>query len=76
MPNKGSPTVTLRFEPELLALLDAEIDRTSGRRKGPPYTRSTWMRQAVIDKLRHAARSRGADAADLADLDAFPETGV
>lgn len=76
MANKGNPKVVVRFEPELLALVSAEVDRTNEKRRDQPFTLSAWLRQAAIDKLRHSARSRGASTADLAKLDAFPETGV
>ena len=74
--NKGNPRIILRMEPRLLELVTAEVERTNARRRGQPYTLSAWIRQAAIDKLKHTARSRGAAAADLAELDAFPETGV
>ncbi len=76
MPNKGNPRYVVRFEPRLLELMLAEIDITNARRKGPPFKVAQWIRQACIDKLKHAARSRRADLAELAELDAFPETGV
>lgn len=72
---KGSTIKPIRFEDDLLAAIAAEIERTNSRRKGRPFKFSQWVRQACIDKLKHSARSRGASAAELADLDAFPETG-
>jgi hypothetical protein len=74
--NKGNPRIILRCEPRLLELLALELERTNSRRKGRPFDRSAWIRQAMIDKLRHSARARGASTGELADLDAFPETGV
>jgi hypothetical protein len=74
--NKGNPRVILRMEPRLLALVAAEVERSKLHRKGQPHDRSTWIRQACIDRLKHSARSRGADSAELAELDAFPTNGV
>ena len=74
--NDGNPRVILRMPQKILDLVKAEVDRSKLHRKSGGFDRSSWIRQAVIDKLRHSARSRGASAADLADLDAFPETGI
>lgn len=75
--NKGKTVVPLRLSDELLALIADEVERSKlHRRKGQPFDRSSWIRQAIIDKLKHSARSRGASTDELAALDAFPETGV
>jgi hypothetical protein len=73
---KGNPRVIIRIEPELLRLIDVELQRSTQHRKGQPHNLSTWIRQACIDRLKHSARSRGARARDLADLSAFPDEGV
>ncbi len=74
--NAGNPRIIFRLEPELLDLLTAELERTNAYRKGRPFSQSAWIRQACIDKSKHSARSRGADLPELAELGAFPETGV
>jgi hypothetical protein len=74
---KGSPRVILRIEPQLLDLIQAEIERSRlHRRTGQPHNVSTWLRQAAIDRLKHSARARRASTADLANLNAFPDEGV
>jgi hypothetical protein len=74
--SKGNPRVILRVEPRLLALVQAEISRVNERRRAEPYELSSWVRQAMIEKLRHGARSRGGDGvAELAELEAFAEVG-
>jgi hypothetical protein len=74
--NKGNPRVIFRVEQRLLDLIGLELERANARRRGQPFDRSAWMRQAIIDKLKHGARSRGGSIEELRDLDVFPETGT
>lgn len=66
----------MRFPPNLLELVEAEVERTNANRKGVPYELGQWIRQACIEKLRHSARSRGIKDPELAELDSFPTTGL
>jgi hypothetical protein len=74
MPTKGNDRKVIRFAPELLDVIKAELDRRGQKGEKPDFAR--WVRQACIDKLKHAARSRGASTAELAELDAMPTTGL
>jgi hypothetical protein len=75
MPTKGNPRVIVRMERALLDAIAFEIERTNRNRKGPPYELSSWLRQAALDKLLHAARARHADAGELRTLTAFTDEG-
>jgi hypothetical protein len=55
---KGSPLVVLRLSPALLSALKEEVRAANETREGDLWTVSSWCRQAVSDKLRHADRSR------------------
>jgi hypothetical protein len=74
MPTKGNDRKVIRFAPVLLAAIEAELGRRE--RNGKRLDLAQWVRQACIDKLKHAARSRGASTAELAELDAMPTTGL
>jgi hypothetical protein len=75
--NKGNDRKVIRFEPRLMALIEAELARARANPRARQFVFAQWVRQACIDRLKHAARSRGGatSAADLADLDALPDTG-
>jgi len=74
--NKGNPKIVVRLPPRLQELLTAEIARTNTNRRGPLFDQSSWLRQAILDKLKHSARARRASTGELAELDAFPRNGV
>ncbi len=70
--SKGNRKVVVRIEPTLWALIEEEISRAESDPIRPPYTVSSWVRQAMIDKLRHADRSRKVKRPALALLTASP----
>lgn len=54
---KGSIIVPVRIPQDLLTLLDGTIKRVNAVRAGIPYERSSFIRQAIADKISHYARS-------------------
>ncbi len=56
--SKGSPIVQLRIPPFLLAEMDAVMVRSSERRFEGAWTRSSWIVQAIIDRLAKIERGR------------------
>lgn len=56
--SKGSPIVKLRLPGDLQAQVEQEIERTNCNRAAEPFTVSTWIRAAIVEKLAHARRSR------------------
>lgn len=58
MPAKGSPIVPVRISPALLAEIDQEIKMSQDTRSGEPWCRSSFIIQAICDKLAHRRRSR------------------
>lgn len=57
--SQGSPIVTLRLPPELLAMIDEYVEKSADKRREEPWTRSSFILSAVIDKLRKMNRSAG-----------------
>lgn len=56
--SKGSPVIPCRFPADLLAQVDQTIRRSQDTRAGEPWNRTTFILQAVRDKLNHMERSR------------------
>lgn len=56
--SQGSPITSIRFPPELLAEVLRVIIRSEDTRKEGPWTLSSFVLQAVKDKLAHQARGR------------------
>jgi hypothetical protein len=56
--SRGNPITLLRLPPDLLRLIDEEVIRQNAFRPGEPYTRSSWIRQALKERLDHLARAR------------------
>lgn len=56
--SKGSKIVPVRVPEELLLLLDSAIVRSQGDPTRTAWTRTSYILQAIIDKLNHSARSR------------------
>jgi hypothetical protein len=56
--SSGSTIIQVRFPDDLLTSLLVEIDRVNRLRTHEPYNTSSWIRQAVADKLAHCARGR------------------
>jgi hypothetical protein len=60
--SRGTQHLPLRIDPETLARIDAEVERQNRTRAGEPYSRSTWIRQAIrerLDKLERGRRPAG-----------------
>lgn len=55
---KGNPIVPLRLNPKLIAIVDAAIASANVVRKEEPYTRSSWIKEAIRQKLSHLDRSK------------------
>lgn len=55
---RGSPTVTFRIAPLLLAALRAEIERYNQNPMNEQHTMTTFVNQAIVEKLRHRKASR------------------
>jgi len=54
---KGSPIVSVRIPPLLLAMIDKTVERLNKRRKAAPLVRSTFILNCVLDKFDHLERS-------------------
>lgn len=55
---KGSKVVQVRVKNELLSKMDAIIRSLNHHRKGEPFDRSSFIRKAIVDKVKHVLRSR------------------
>lgn len=49
----------MRVDKGILAMIDEAIASRNEHSREAPWTRSDWLRQAVLDKLNHIAGSRG-----------------
>lgn len=58
--SKGSPIITLRIPAELLANVQVVVAETGANCKGEPWNLTTWILQAIKDKLAHQQRAREA----------------
>lgn len=56
--SRGNPIVQMRVDDELLQKIDEAIESRNEHSREAPWTRSDWLRQAVLDKLSHIARSK------------------
>lgn len=56
--SKGSPLISLRLPGETLRMLDLLIDRNNYSKNTEPWTRSSWVRDCVIDKVFHQFRAK------------------
>lgn len=54
----GNRILTFRFPPELVAEMEAAIHASNAVRKGEPHTWSSWVREAIENKINHAKRGR------------------
>jgi hypothetical protein len=54
----GSPVIPLRIPRELLAEIQAAMERASHYRQGEPWTRSGFILAAIREKLQKMERSR------------------
>jgi hypothetical protein len=55
--SKGSPIISLRLSPLVLAAVDAAIERGNKYRTAAPWTRTAWIHAAIHEKLAHSIRS-------------------
>lgn len=56
--SKGSPIVPLRIPAELLAAIDADVERSIQCDQHPRSTRTAWILSAVLEVLRHRERAK------------------
>jgi len=59
--SKGNVIVPIRIPPTELAAIDEQIKRSLGKRKAGDYNRTSWIIQAIREKLNHLARSNPKD---------------
>jgi len=56
--SKGSRIVPVRIPDDLFVRMLCQIEATNERRKQEPFDVSSFIRQALEDKLDHCSRSR------------------
>lgn len=56
--SKGSPIVPIRIPDWLLALIDADIERSILNDQNPRDSRTSWILSAVQDVFLHRARAK------------------
>ena len=56
--SKGSPVTPLRIPQDLLDLVRIQIDQSECYRRGEPWTLSSFIRAAILEKLAKMKRSR------------------
>lgn len=55
---KGNKVVPVRIDNLLLGIMKYEINLANRYRRGQPFDMSSFIRQAIIDKINHRERSR------------------
>jgi len=60
----GSKIVPVRMPAEMLGKLNQTIAEVNKRRRHQPYDISSFIRQAILDKINHYHRSRKANRPD------------
>jgi len=55
---RGNPTITFRITPDLLGLMDAELERRNEKTREAPWERSDFIRAAIRERIDHIRRSR------------------
>lgn len=58
MPSKGTRITPLRLSDELLDRIHASIASNNGRRREEEYNLTSWIRQAIEERLAKLERSR------------------
>lgn len=58
--SRGTPLTPLRLSAELLDRIDAEVERQNRTRAEEPYNRTSWIRQAIEERLAKLERGRKA----------------
>lgn len=56
--SKGTPLIALRVNDAMINAIDAELARRNNVRLDPELNRSSWIRAAITEKIRHIERSR------------------
>lgn len=56
--SKGSTIVPVRMDQDSIELLDRIIAELNGRRRDAPFDRSSFIRKAIEEKIKHVWRSR------------------
>lgn len=57
--SKGSSVIPVRFPDELLSEMKRVIAEINARGLDPQYDVSSFIRAAVVERLKHRERSRG-----------------
>lgn len=58
--SKGTPVITIRIPPGVVQQIDEIAKQSINRKATEPWTRSSWIMQAIVDKLDHVRRGREA----------------
>lgn len=59
--SRGTKHTILRLAPELLARIHEAIDQNNSRRADEPYNLTSWIRQAIEERLAKLERGRKAN---------------
>jgi len=73
--SKGNPKIIVRIPPELIDLMDLAIASRNLMTRDEIWTRSDWLRKAILEKLKHIKRSRAKRKAKIKTEQA-KESGV
>lgn len=60
--SQGSPRIILRLPVETVERIEALIERANLRTTVEPYTVSSWIRKAIMEKVAHLDRTEGTKA--------------
>lgn len=55
--SKGTPITCVRIPPDMLAQVDALVERSITHAAEEPWTRTSWIVQAIREKLAKRLRS-------------------
>lgn len=55
---RGSPRVTVRITPLILASVNAEIERLNLNPLNEPWNMTAFINAAIVEKIAHSQRSR------------------
>jgi len=55
--SKGSPIVAFRMSSVMMGDLELAVEKANKQNRDEPYTLSSWVKKAVMEKLAHLKRS-------------------
>lgn len=58
--SRGSPIISLRVPEDLLRDVQIVVHQTGAKCQGEPWNLTSWILQAIRDKLAHQQRAREA----------------